>query len=83
MYNHAHRGTVVPIHAIKAYWGADTVTRILHLMPWLLHPQEMAPVPNEQEIGWAPEPIWMVSEEQEILPLPGLELWTVQPVDGS
>jgi hypothetical protein len=35
-------------------------------MAWLLYLHEMAPVPTEQEVGWNPESVWMISGEQEI-----------------
>ena len=57
-----------PSMQLRHIGGAEVDPCILKLMAWLLHspPQEMAPIPTEQVIGWAPEPVWMVSEEQEI-----------------
>ena len=37
-------------------------------------------VPTEQEAGWAPEPVWMLVEEETLLTLPGFKPHTVQPV---
>jgi len=35
-------------------------------MPQPLYPQERTPVPNEEEVGWAPETVWMVFGEEKI-----------------
>ena len=63
MYKKVH---LSPSMQLRHTGGAEVDPRIFNLMPWLLYPHEMAPVPNEQEIGWAPQPVQMVSEEQKI-----------------
>jgi len=63
MYKKVHLSPSMQLRHIE---GAEVDPRILNLMPWLLYLQQMAPLPIEQDIGWAPESVWMVSEEQEI-----------------
>jgi len=35
-----------------------------------LPPGKNPPVPIEQDAGWAPEPVWMLSEKINVLPMP-------------
>jgi len=63
MYKKVH---LSPFMQLRHIGGVEVDTLIHNFMLWLLYPQEMAPVPNKQETEWAPEPVWMVSEEQEI-----------------
>jgi hypothetical protein len=61
------KGKVVPVHVIKAYRGSrGIVPLILNLdtdevewltsCPQLFYPAGRTPVPNEEEVRWAPEP---------------------------
>lgn len=58
------------LHAMQAWSGSRGIallicnysTRwgwLLNAMPWLIYPQEKAPISTVQEAGWAPEPVWM------------------------
>jgi len=41
---------------------------------------EGRPVPNEQEVQWALEPVWVFGEEEHLLSLTESELRIFQPV---
>jgi hypothetical protein len=45
----------------------------LHILAALTLGKE-PPVHIAQETGWAPEPVWTLYAEKNLLPLPGIEL---------
>jgi hypothetical protein len=67
---HATKGKVVPVHAMKAYRGSGGIAPfILNLSTrWEVNCQHHTPAPSplekeslvpfEEEAGWAPEPAW-------------------------
>jgi len=48
-------------------------------MPWPFYPQERTPVLTEQELGWAPQPIWKFSRYGSLAPA-RFKLRIIQPV---
>jgi hypothetical protein len=77
----------VPLHAMEALGGGEEVyssysftTSALDGGEWstsrpgrALPPGKGPPVPIEQEVGWAPEPVWTQRLEENPVPLPGIE----------
>jgi len=61
------KGKVVPVHVIKAYRGSRGIAPFIlnldtHGVKWLtscpqpFYSAERTPVPNEEEVRWAPQP---------------------------
>jgi hypothetical protein len=54
---------------------------VINFTPRLLYSQERIPVPLKQKNEWGPESVWTVfGEKKNILPCPGFEYRTIQPV---
>jgi len=52
---------------------------VVNARPQPLHLQEKDPTPIVKKAGWATEPVWI---GMEILPSPGFNPGTIQPIAG-
>jgi hypothetical protein len=76
---------VDPLHTIKIYRGnkgmaplilklGTRLSQVVNFMPWLLYPWERTPAPNEQESGWAPQPVWTYERREKSLDPAGIRI---------
>jgi hypothetical protein len=52
---------------------------VINITSWPLYPREKSPTPMEQEVGWAPELVWMIWKREKSLVL----AWIQTPVQPA
>jgi len=80
---------VIPVYAIKTHSSTGTSTTILNLstqwryvvsfMPWQVYSLGRTPWYPLLEFEWAPEAVLLCWTPENLLLLPGVDPWTVQP----
>jgi hypothetical protein len=51
------KGQGIYVYAMKAERGEGVRSVVVNITPQPLYPMERNPLPAEQEVGWAPDPV--------------------------